>query len=491
MTDAKRDSNYVTTLIGVSSVDGKTPVTIYVDPVTHRVLTSAMGGSGVAGLDTQVQFNDGGAMAGNAGLTFVKATGILTATGFAGPLTGAASLNLLLSGGTMTGDILGAVSLGATGTRLTKVWTAALECTALPTINGGTLAAALNLSGTNTGDNAANSSSLGLHAKADTAGVADSATGASGSCSGNAATATKLAATKMINGVAFDGSANIVNAFAEGTMINGRILPSVSGGNLTVALKTLAGTDPSATDPVYVMIGGVVRTITAALLITMNAATGWMNLGSAELATKEADQFAYMGYNATDGVVFGSSRYPGANIYSDFSTTSTNEKYCRISTITNAAASDAYVNIGRFAATLSAGAGYTWSVPTFTASNLIQKPCYETRPFTWIPQLSASASMTYLSTSVDIATAQIVGNRLIFFLDAHGTTGGSADYYVRATLPFAMATGFTDAGELNDGGDKLAVVGAASSTLSFARYDGNVWGLGASRYIRASKTYLI
>lgn len=40
MTDAKRDSNYVTTLIGVSSADGITPVTVYVDPTTHRVLTS-------------------------------------------------------------------------------------------------------------------------------------------------------------------------------------------------------------------------------------------------------------------------------------------------------------------------------------------------------------------------------------------------------------------------------------------------------------------
>jgi len=47
-----------------------------------------------------------------------------------------------------------AANLGATGTRLTKVWTAALESTALPTINGGTLATALSLSGTNTGDSA-------------------------------------------------------------------------------------------------------------------------------------------------------------------------------------------------------------------------------------------------------------------------------------------------------------------------------------------------
>jgi hypothetical protein len=40
MADAKRDNNYITTLLGVSNVDGITPVVIYVDPVTHRILIS-------------------------------------------------------------------------------------------------------------------------------------------------------------------------------------------------------------------------------------------------------------------------------------------------------------------------------------------------------------------------------------------------------------------------------------------------------------------
>ncbi len=41
--DAKRDDNQVTTLIGVSNADGTTPVTLYVDPVTHRLLVSVSG----------------------------------------------------------------------------------------------------------------------------------------------------------------------------------------------------------------------------------------------------------------------------------------------------------------------------------------------------------------------------------------------------------------------------------------------------------------
>jgi hypothetical protein len=45
-------------------------------------------------------------------------------------------LKLPLAGGTMTGDILGAVSYGATGTRVTKVWATNLETTNEPTVGG-------------------------------------------------------------------------------------------------------------------------------------------------------------------------------------------------------------------------------------------------------------------------------------------------------------------------------------------------------------------
>lgn len=40
MATAPRDSNFVPTMLGVSSVDLSTPVTIAVDPTTHRVLTN-------------------------------------------------------------------------------------------------------------------------------------------------------------------------------------------------------------------------------------------------------------------------------------------------------------------------------------------------------------------------------------------------------------------------------------------------------------------
>ncbi len=222
-----------------------------------------------------------------------------------------------------------------------------------------------------------------------------------------------------------------INAFApQGFLQNGKIVVTDAAG-ITVAIKTLAGTDPSATDPVYVRIGDTVRTISAALSVAKADGTNWCNAGSAELATKEIDYFVYLGYNATDGVVIGFSRIPSAAQYSDFSVTTTNEKYCAISTITTAASTDYYEVVGRFAATLSAGAGYTWSVPTFTAINLIQRPIYETRVLTWLPTWAGWTNNT------STMNYKVVGNQMIIYPWGGGGTSNSAT--TTGTLPFIYA----------------------------------------------------
>lgn len=65
MADAKRDSNYITTLLAVSNADGSTPVTLYADPTTHRLLTSAAAPASVAAVfmvfesDTSISTGDG------------------------------------------------------------------------------------------------------------------------------------------------------------------------------------------------------------------------------------------------------------------------------------------------------------------------------------------------------------------------------------------------------------------------------------------------
>lgn len=50
MSTASRDGNFVPTLLGVSNADGLTPITIYADPVTHRLLVDiSLGGGDVVG----------------------------------------------------------------------------------------------------------------------------------------------------------------------------------------------------------------------------------------------------------------------------------------------------------------------------------------------------------------------------------------------------------------------------------------------------------
>ena len=242
---------------------------------------------------------------------------------------------------------------------------------------------------------------------------------------------------------------------APGMLINGTISPTVAGNNLTLALKTLAGADPSITDPVYVYLGGGWRTITAALSVTINAGANSFNSGSTELATKEIDYFAYLRYNATDGVCIGPSRIPYGALYSDFSATATNEKYCAWNTATHAAAGDECTVIGRFAATLSAGAGYTWTVPTFTALNLIQYPIWNTRWSPWNSVPTGDGTVTLSSTALQESRYRIERSNLLWELKFSGTLGGSASNALRATQPFTgslnsdnMACGTGNAGAL-------------------------------------------
>lgn len=275
-----------------------------------------------------------------------------------------------------------------------------------------------------------------------------------------------------------------------------RLSVTVGGSNqLILALKDKNGNDPSATSPVRVQIGDTVRTITSALSVTKNAGTNWCNSGSAELATKEIDYFVYLGYNATDGVVIGFSRIAHGAIYSNFSATATDEKYAAISTITNAAASDAYTVIGRFAATLSAGAGYTWTVPTFTNLNLVHSPIRETRWLSFVPQYSASGSMTYTIATRTIEKYQLIGERKFVEIYGEGETAGTANNTLRATLPFVpMETANATVAQTRDATSGSSVVGGglynSTTGANVRKVDATNYGLGTGRLFIWSGSYI-
>lgn len=260
----------------------------------------------------------------------------------------------------------------------------------------------------------------------------------------------------------------------QGFLINGKIVPSVASNNLTVAIKTVTGSDPSASNPVYCRIGDSIRSITAALSVTKNAATNWFNSGGSELATIEVDYFVYLGYNSTDGVVVGFSRIPYGKQYSDFSSTTTNDKYCAISTISNAASTDYYENIGRFAATLSATASFNWSVPTFTAINLVNKPMNATRWLTWSPVFGGFSA----NPSGGIYRYKIYDDRITVAVEQpNAGTSNATSFTITAPITSATVASMIWWSPISRGTDNAAALttkdqanmGSATQTISLAK----------------------
>lgn len=267
------------------------------------------------------------------------------------------------------------------------------------------------------------------------------------------------------NGYAINAKALKFNT-PQGYLQNGVITRSVSSNNITVAIKTLAGNDPSASDPVIVRIGDSIRTITSALSVTKNAGTNWFSSGSSDLATGEIDYFVYLGYNATDGVTIGFARIPHANTYGDFNTTSTNARYCAISTITNATSTDQYENVGRFNATLSATASFNWSVPA--TSIVINRPIFDTR---WLNV--ATPTVNNISTSSKYLRYKISHNHVDICGAFTASGAGSGVYSFNLPISAASSTGISywgsayanDVGTTYHGG--VANIGGGGSTVAF------------------------
>jgi hypothetical protein len=283
-------------------------------------------------------------------------------------------------------------------------------------------------------------------------------------------------------------------------LINGKIVPTVASNNLTVAIKTLTDTDPTATNPVGIWIGNNLRWITSSLSIAANAGTNWFNAGSAELATREIDYFVYAQWdNSQNKVNVGISRIPYARISTDFvadnASNGTNEKYFRTEATGLALeTTDLFVNIGRFAATLSATASFNWSVPTFDNANLIQEPIYETRWLDWTPAYTAG-TMTYTSVTLAIAKYQIENRNINFaFRTDGGTTGGTASALINVSLPFNL-----DGCSVRNA---VYVIDGSGNRIGWADYDKNSlvemrkadtsnFGLGANREIGFNDTIRI
>jgi hypothetical protein len=157
---------------------------------------------------------------------------------------------------------------------------------------------------------------------------------------------------------------------------NYTIVPTIDSGNLTVAIKDLAGNNLTATNFAKFKIGDANFTLSSSLSVTKNAATDWCDLGSFELAGNDVDVFVYIinETGAAAGLKVGFSRIPYAITMGDFTNANFSEKYIA-GNWTNFNSTDKVANIGRFRARLSGNPSFVWSIPN---PLVVNKPIYET-----------------------------------------------------------------------------------------------------------------
>lgn len=118
-------------------------------------------------------------------------------------------------------------------------------------------------------------------------------TGDQSSVTGNAGSATALQTARTINGVSFDGTANITVAAAAGTLTGATLASGVTASSLTTfgtaATLTTTGNFGYATGAG----GTVTQTTNKATAVTLNKACGQITMNAAALAAATIVTFAF------------------------------------------------------------------------------------------------------------------------------------------------------------------------------------------------------
>lgn len=215
------------------------------------------------------------------------------------------------------------------------------------------------------------------------------------------------------------------------------ISPSVSSNNLSLSLQHIAGANPSGSKPLKFRLGSSEFSLASNLSFTKNAGTNWCNLGSAELAAQDVDLFVYLigETGAAAGLKLSCSRVPYAETMGDFVNTTTNEKYI-LGGWTNFNAADNVLNIGRFRARLSAGAGFNWSIPN---AKVINRPIFETDWLIYAPQVTPGSG-TITTLGAVSGAYKVRGNSYDMEQNITITTNGTAGNGINGTVPFAATT---------------------------------------------------
>ena len=337
---------------GITSVGTLTALTVDNLSIDLNTMSSSSGAINITPADGSAIVLDGTV---NVDAGVITGATSITSTAFVGALTGDVTGNASGSSGSCTGN-------AATSTLASTVTvTDSTANTAFPVVFNDESNALLDDTGTltynpSTGTLAA-TRFTGTHFGPLTGDVTGNASGSSGSCTGNAATATKLASAVNIGGVSFDGSAAITlpgvndtgsvdttgNAATATVLATSRTIGGVSfngsaninlpGVNTTGSVGTTGNAATATKLASAVNIGGVAFDGSAAITLPgVNAAGTVDTTGNAATATVLATS------RTIGGVAFNGSaniNLPGVNTTGSADTTGNAATSTKIAAITN------------------------------------------------------------------------------------------------------------------------------------------------------------
>src|SRR3990167_4043462 len=115
MANAPRDDNSIPTLLAVSNVDGVTPVVLWADPTTHRLLVDSSGG--LSGTINEIAyFNSSSTIASLAVATYPSLTELSYVKGVSSAIQTQMNLKAPLASPTFTTQIITPLVIGGTTT---------------------------------------------------------------------------------------------------------------------------------------------------------------------------------------------------------------------------------------------------------------------------------------------------------------------------------------------------------------------------------------
>lgn len=297
----------------------------------------------------------------------------------------------------------------------------------------------------------------------------------------------------------FDEAKTFINRLfdlQEGECINNKITATTGSNDLTVRLKTRAGSDPSSSDRVYCRIGDTILKVSSALSVTVDDAFGdlWR---MANIWTNDADNhqqlFVYLiNNNGTPQL--------GLTLAPWLTTVETN--YYDAGGQTGSAATSNMLMSGTRNATNSCtvigrinvyqNSISEWNDPTDTT--IINRPIYYTDTLKCDPSMTGDGTIGYTVSNIK-ATFKIIHDSCYFSYRSLGTTTGSTSSSIRINPPV-----FPDSGNQNDfyfqgaGFDANYFSGLhswkfTSEYFELKKYNSGNYGVGPNRVFSGNFSY--